>query len=101
MSVSHLTSGNFDETINKGRTLVDFWAGWCMPCKMVAPVIEELAATYEGSVTVGKVDIDVEGALAARFGISSIPTVILFSDGAEVKRFIGVQPKETYEAALK
>ena len=100
MSVSVLTSDSFDAAINSGSTLVDFWAGWCMPCKMVAPVIEELAAAYEGRIAVGKVDVDNEGALAARFGITGIPTVILFKDGAEVQRFIGVQPKETYEAAL-
>ena len=100
MNISHLTSGSFDEAISSGSALVDFWAGWCMPCKMVAPVIEELAAAYEGKVAVGKVDVDNESALAARFGITSIPTVILFRDGAEVKRFIGVQPKAIYEAAL-
>ena len=101
MSVIHLTAESFDGAISNGSTLVDFWADWCMPCKMVAPVIEELAAEYAGNITFGKVDVDDEGALAARFGITSIPTVILFKDGAEVKRFIGVQPKETYEAALR
>jgi len=101
MSALHLTEKNFDATIGAGRTLVDFWAGWCMPCKMVAPVIEELAAEYEGSVTIAKVDVDNEGGLAARYGVRSIPTVILFKDGAEVKRFVGVQPKATYAAELK
>ena len=100
MSVSHLSNADFDQFINKGRTLVDFWAGWCMPCKMVAPVIEGLAAEHEGKVRIGKVDIDKENALAARFDIMSIPTVIVFQDGAEVKRLIGVQPKATYEAAI-
>lgn len=100
MSVLHLTAKDFDETIGSGRSLVDFWAGWCMPCKMVAPVIEELAAELEGSVTVAKVDVDSNQDIAARYGVMSIPTVILFNDGAEVKRFVGVQPKETYKAAL-
>ena len=101
MSVLHLTAESFDNVIGAGRVLVDFWAGWCMPCKMVSPVIEELAAQYEGSVTVAKVDVDSEGDLAARFDITGIPTVIFFSDGAEAKRFVGVQPKEVYESVLK
>jgi len=100
MGAVKLDSSNFDETIGKGRTLVDFWAGWCMPCRMVAPVIEELAEEFEGSVAVGKVDVDSENALAARFGVVSIPTVILFSDGVEIKRFVGVQPKATYQSEL-
>lgn len=100
MSLINLTSDNFDETIGSGKVLVDFWADWCRPCKMVAPVIEELAAENEGSVTVAKVDVENESALAARFKIMSIPTVMLFKDGIEVKRFIGVQPKETYQAEL-
>ena len=101
MSILKLTATNFDETIAKGRTLVDFWAAWCTPCKMVAPTIDDLASEYEGTLTVGKVDVDNENALAARYGIMSIPTVILFSDGAEVKRFVGVQPKKVYENELK
>jgi len=100
MSLLNLTAGNFDAAIASGRFLVDFWAGWCMPCRMVAPVIEALAAEYQGKVTVAKVDIDNESALAARYDIMSIPTVILFNDGVEVKRFVGVQPKETYEKEL-
>ena len=100
MSVLHLTAENFDATIGNGRALVDFWASWCMPCKMVAPVIEDLAAEYEGSLTVAKVDVDSNNDIAGRYGIMSIPTVILFKDGAEIKRFVGVQPKETYKAAI-
>jgi len=100
MGALHLTKDNFEEVISTGKVLVDFWAGWCMPCKMVAPVIEELAAEFEGRVTVAKVDIDNEGDLASRFAIMNIPTVILFADGIEVKRFIGVKPKETYAAEL-
>ena len=99
MSVLHLNAGNFDETIGSGKVLVDFWAGWCMPCKMVAPIIEELAAEYESSVTVAKVDVDNNKEIAVRYGVMSIPTVILFTDGVETNRFIGVQPKETYQTA--
>ena len=100
MSIIHLNSDNFDETIGKGRFLVDFWAGWCMPCKMVAPVIEELAVENEGKLTVAKVEVDSNTDIAARYNILSIPTVILFKDGLEIERFIGVQPKEVYKAAL-
>ena len=101
MSTLHLTADSFDKAISNGYALVDFWAAWCMPCRMVAPIIEELAEEYKGSVTVAKVDIDSESALAVRYGIMSIPTVILFNNGVEVKRFVGVQPKKTYESELK
>jgi len=100
MSVLKLTAKDFDAAITSGRVLVDFWASWCMPCKMLAPVIDELAAKYEGKVTVAKVDIDAEDALATRFGVMSIPTVVLFENGLEVKRFVGVQPREAYEKEL-
>jgi len=101
MGLLQLNSGNFDETIKSGRVLVDFWAGWCGPCRMVAPIIEELAGAYDGIVKVAKVDVDAENALASRYGVNSIPTVVLFEGGAEVKRFVGVQSKETYESVLK
>ena len=100
MSILHLTSDNFGEIKNSSLALVDFWAGWCMPCRMVAPVIEELAGEYEGSVTVAKVDVDKEQDLAMRYSVMSIPTVILFRDGLEARRFVGVQPKAVYSAAL-
>jgi len=101
MSVQHLTSANYDEVAGSGCVLVDFWATWCMPCRMVAPIIEELADEYNGRVTVAKVDVDSEGEIATRYGIRSIPTVILFNGGVEVKRFIGVQSKEKYESELR
>ena len=100
MSALHLTAENFDETIGNGLVLVDFWASWCAPCRMVAPIIDELAAENENRVTIAKVDVDSEGSIAARYGIVSIPTVILFQDGAEAKRFVGVQQKATYQAAI-
>ena len=100
MSLLNLTAKNFDETIASGKFLIDFWAGWCMPCRMVAPIIDELAAEFEGRVTVAKVDIDNESSLAARYDIMSIPTVVLFNNGLEVKRFVGVQPKNVYEKEL-
>ena len=100
MSAIELTADTFDAAIASGKALVDFWAGWCMPCKMVAPIIEELAVEFEGKATVAKVDIDSENALAVRYGVMKIPTVILFENGVEVKRFVSVQPKKVYESAL-
>ena len=100
MNIINLTADNFDDTIGNGQILVDFWADWCMPCRMVSPIIENLASEYEGKMSVAKVDIDRESALASRYSIMSIPTVILFKDGLEAHRFIGAQPKEAYTAIL-
>jgi thioredoxin 1 len=99
MDILHLTKNEFDNTINSGTVLVDFWAGWCMPCKMLAPVIEQIAAERD-DIQVAKVDVDAENELAMSFGIMSIPTVIIFKNGQEAKRFVGVQPKEVYLDAL-
>ena len=101
MSLPNLTAADFDAAIASGRTLVDFWAGWCMPCRMVAPVIDELAAEYESKVAFAKVNIDDESALAARYDIMTIPTIILFNNGVEVKRLVGVLPKEAYVKELR
>ena len=100
MAVLHLTEQDFDATVAKGVTLVDFWAGWCGPCKMLAPVIEKLAGQYEGRATVAKVDIDAEAGLANRFGIMSIPTVLIFQDGALQNQAVGVQPAAAYQKFL-
>lgn len=100
MSILHLTTADFKESIANGRVLVDFWAGWCGPCKMLAPVIDELAAEKGDKVKVAKVDVDAEGALAAEYGVMGIPTVILFEDGKEKERFVGVRAKEDYVAAI-
>ncbi len=99
MDIKHLTKADFNDAIASGTSLVDFWAGWCMPCKMLAPVIEELAGEH-ADITVGKVDVDAEGELAMQFGVMSIPTVVLFQDGKEVRRFVGVQPKNVYADAI-
>lgn len=100
MSVLHLSTGNFDETIATGTTMVDFWASWCGPCRMVAPVIEELAGKHEGSIKVAKVNVDEEEALAERYGVMSIPTVIVFEDGEEKSRRVGIAQLTEYETML-
>ena len=100
MNILHLTSANYDEVISKGLVLVDFWASWCTPCKMVAPIIDELANEHQGLLVVAKVDVDSEPTLAVRNDISSIPTVLLFQNGIEIKRIVGAQPKAAYQMAL-
>ncbi len=98
MALQHLTAEGFDEAISAAPlAMVDFWATWCGPCKILSPVVEKLAEEYDGKALVGKVDTDSEMSLAQRFGISAIPTLIFFKDGAELQRSVGVVP----EAALK
>lgn len=97
-----LTNANYEGEVLKSDipVLVDFWASWCGPCKMVAPVISELAREYDGRVKVCKVNVDDEGALAAQNAIVSIPTVILFSDGKMVKKLVGAHSLDDYEDVL-
>ena len=99
--VLELTQKNFNEIVKSDKpVLVDFWASWCGPCRMVSPVIDQLAEEYEGKITVGKVNVDDEGALAAEFAIVSIPTIIIFKDGKEVKKLVGVQSADDYADAI-
>lgn len=88
-----LNQQNFDEITSKGVVLVDFWATWCGPCKMMAPNVEEIATEYKGKVTVGKVDVDECQELATRFGIMSIPTLIVFKDGERKEVLVGYRLK--------
>ena len=89
-----LTNDNFDEKTAQGTVLVDFWAPWCGPCMMLAPLLEEIAAEKAGSLTVGKVNVDEQPALARRFGVSSIPTLVLMKDGRPVSQTVGYMPKQ-------
>jgi thioredoxin 1 len=101
-NIVELTDGNFDElVVASGKVaLVDFWAEWCMPCRMLAPVIEELANDYAGKIVVGKVDTDNNREISMKFGISAIPTVILFSGGQVARKFVGLQGKKDLKAAI-
>lgn len=98
--VAALTTDNFETTVGEGITLVDFWAEWCGPCKMIGPLIDEIAGEYEGKAKVAKVDIDDQPDLAARFNVSSIPTLLVLKNGEEAKRFVGVTPKAALCEAL-
>jgi thioredoxin 1 len=89
-----LTDQNFKNQIKTGLVLVDFWASWCMPCKMMVPVLNDVAEESNGKVTIAKVNVDEQKATAAKFGIRSIPTMILFQNGKEVKRIVGVKTKD-------
>ena len=98
----HLTDSNFDETIKKYPVvLVDFWAGWCGPCRALAPTIAELANEYAGKVFVGKLDVDENPKIAEKFQVYSIPTVVLFKNSNEVDRIVGLCPKNKFETALQ
>ena len=102
MAVIHFNKEGFDKAVAQGAPmLVDFWAGWCGPCKMLAPTIDKLAEKYDGKVVVGKVDVDEEQELARQFGVMSIPTVVLFKDGKEVQRTVGVQPQAAFEQLVE
>ena len=97
----HLTAAQFADRKRAGGVLVvDFWATWCMPCKMLGPVIEQLAADYEGRAVVGKVDIDEQRELAEEYHIQSVPTVMIFRDGEPVDTLVGVRPLDVIKAAV-
>ena len=102
MSIIHITAENFDAQVQnaEGKILLDFWAPWCGPCRMIAPFLEEIAAEDE-SVTIGKVNVDEEMALAAKFGIVSIPTLIVMEKGEAVQTAVGYRPKDDILKLLK
>ena len=102
MALQHFDQKSFDAALAEGKLMmVDFWANWCMPCRMLGPVIEQLAQDYEGKAVIGKVDVDEQGELAMRYGVMSIPTVIIFKNGQEIAKEIGFKPADSYRGILE
>ncbi|MFS4483659.1 thioredoxin [Hyunsoonleella sp. 2307UL5-6] len=97
-----ITDASFEETVLKSEkpVLVDFWAAWCGPCRMVGPVIEQISDEYDGKAVVGKVDVDANQEFAAKYGVRNIPTVLVFQNGEVVGRQVGVAPKNAYTDAI-
>lgn len=101
--VVQITDDNFDEQVikKKGLILVDFWAEWCGPCRMIAPILDELAEEYEGQVTIAKLNVDENRQSSTRFNIRSIPTLLFFKDGAQVEQIIGASSKSAIKAKVQ
>lgn len=101
MAIEHLNENNFEAALAEGKCLVDFWATWCGPCRMQAPILDELDKELGGAVKIGKVDVDSEMELAKRYRVMSIPTLLVFKDGALVSRAVGLQEIEQLRRMIK
>ena len=101
-NVAEFTDDNFDSDVLKSDlpVMVDFWAPWCGPCRTIAPMIDELASENTGAIKVGKMNVDTHSVAAQKYGVSSIPTIMIFKNGDVVQRFVGIQPKARLQQAL-
>lgn len=100
MAITHVTDQNFSAETSSGLVLVDFWAPWCGPCKMIAPVLEEIDSELGDNLKIVKLDVDENQETAAKFGVMSIPTLLIFKDGKAVDKVIGFQPKDALKGVL-
>lgn len=101
MAIVNATDQSFETETSQGTVLVDFWAPWCGPCKMIAPVLEEISGELGDKLKIVKLDVDENPDTAAKFGVMSIPTLLVFKDGAKVDQFVGFQPKDALLAKLE
>lgn len=102
MAIQHFKTSEFDAAVSAAPlAMVDFWASWCGPCKMLSPVVESIADQFDGKVLVGKVNVDEEPDLARRFGVMSIPTVVFLKNGREFDRKVGVMPAQAFTSVLE
>lgn len=99
-NIVYLDDENFESSISKGVTLVDFYADWCGPCKMIAPIIDAISDELHGKAKIAKLDVDKAQGTAEKFQVTSIPTIIVFKDGVEVKRIIGLRDKESLKSLV-
>ncbi|MDR0361812.1 MAG: thioredoxin [Planctomycetota bacterium] len=99
-NVKDLTDATFQNGVESGVTLVDFWAPWCPPCRAQGPIVEKLADAFAGKAAVAKVNVDENGGVAGRFGVMNIPTILVFKDGEEARRFVGLRQQEELSGAL-
>ena len=101
MAIKHFKTAEFDAAVAAAPlAMVDFWADWCGPCRMLSPVVESIGSQYEGKVLVGKVNVDEEPELARRFGVMNIPTVVFLKNGQEIDRKVGVMPPQVFTGVL-